>query len=100
MPAAGKHELPKAGKIGQVRTCVGCRKTDQRSKLLRIVVRDGVFTPDDRAVLSGRGAWIHETQQCMSTAVTRGAISRALRVSPKTDTSLLENRLKMIMDHS
>ncbi|MGO1569963.1 MAG: YlxR family protein [Canibacter sp.] len=84
----------------QVRSCVGCRNRDQRSKLLRIAVRDGALVVDDRAVMPGRGAWVHPNAQCMNVAVTRRAFSRTLRVSKNIDITPLENRLKKIMDHS
>ncbi|MBK0422388.1 YlxR family protein [Leucobacter sp. CSA2] len=82
-----------------VRTCVACRKREARTVLLRIVVRDGRLIPDDRAVLPGRGAWVHPTARCLELAVSRGALSRALKVSGKLDAGPLENRLKTLMDN-
>lgn len=88
-----------AGKMDPIRTCVACRKRASRAELLRIVARDGRLLIDDRAVLQGRGAWVHETAECMNQAVQRGVFARALRVSGKPDTDPLENRLKMLMDN-
>ncbi len=82
-----------------IRTCVSCRKQGTRAELLRLVAMDGRLLIDDRAVLPGRGAWVHETAECLNLAVQRGFIVRALRVSGKLDTFPLENRLKMLMDN-
>ena len=62
-----------------VRTCVGCRQREERKTLLRIVVRQGELTIDEKAVFSGRGAWIHQNKQCLNLAIDRGAFARALR---------------------
>ena len=82
-----------------IRTCVACRKRVARADLLRVVARDGLLVVDERGVLPGRGAWVHETAECMNLAVQRGAIARALRVSGKPDAHPLENRLKTLMDN-
>jgi predicted RNA-binding protein YlxR (DUF448 family) len=82
-----------------VRTCVACRQRASRADLLRVVLHDGQLTADDRAVLPGRGAWVHPSAQCLDQAVTRGMLSRALRASGKPDASPLENRLKTLMDN-
>ncbi|WP_084072188.1 YlxR family protein [Knoellia sinensis] len=71
-----------------VRTCVGCRATDSRSALLRVVVGDhGDLVPDLRRCLPGRGAWLHPTGDCFDLAVRRRAFGRALRVSAPLDAS-------------
>ncbi|QIM18014.1 YlxR family protein [Leucobacter coleopterorum] len=82
-----------------VRTCVACRKRAPRTDLLRVVLRDDRLVADDRAVLPGRGAWVHPSAHCLDLAVTRGMLSRALRASGKPDASPLENRLKTLMDN-
>jgi len=69
-----------------VRTCVGCRARAPRSALLRVVERDGVLVADEKAVLTGRGAWVHDTDECVETAIRRRAFGRALRVSGTLDT--------------
>src|SRR5664280_3615058 len=69
------------------RTCVGCRRRDVRSALLRVVaecndtgehVARVVVDPQLR--LPGRGAWLHPTPECLDLAVRRKAFGRALRV--------------------
>lgn len=88
-----------AGKMVAVRTCVACRRRAPRTDVLRVVLHGNRLIPDDRAVLPGRGAWVHPTTQCLELAVSRRAFARALRVSGKPDTSPLENRLKTLMDN-
>ncbi|WP_349904144.1 YlxR family protein [Parafrigoribacterium humi] len=63
-----------------VRTCLGCRKRDVRSSLLRVVARNGEVVVDRSATLSGRGAWVHPTLPCIETSIARKAFARALRV--------------------
>ncbi|PZU37255.1 MAG: DUF448 domain-containing protein [Microbacterium sp.] len=76
-----------------VRTCVGCRTRAPRSSLLRVVVDSGALVPDERAVLPGRGAWVHDTQKCVDAALRRRAFVRALRASGSLDTQTIEKRL-------
>ncbi|MDN4612730.1 YlxR family protein [Arthrobacter burdickii] len=66
-----------------IRTCVGCRRRDRQSHVMRVVARpiDGqdVAVIDERRRLSGRGAWLHPDPACMETAVKRKAFHRAFR---------------------
>lgn len=82
-----------------VRTCVACRRKASRHELFRVVLREGQLNFDERAILPGRGAWIHPTPQCLELAVSRGAFARALKVSRKLDAGPLENRLETLMDN-
>ena len=77
-----------------VRTCVGCRTRASRSALLRVVADDSILVRDDRASMPGRGAWVHETQECMIAALRRRAFVRALRVSGPLDTQTFEESLQ------
>ncbi|MFB9281150.1 YlxR family protein [Microbacterium laevaniformans] len=74
-----------------VRTCVGCRARVSRSSLLRVVDRGGVLVADEKAVLPGRGAWVHDTDACVDAAIRRRAFGRALRVSGPLDTQTFQN---------
>ncbi|AZC13608.1 YlxR family protein [Microbacterium sp. AK009] len=76
-----------------VRMCVGCRARAPRATLLRVVAVDSVLVFDERASMPGRGAWVHDTQECVDAAVRRRAFIRALRVSGAPDTKALEKRL-------
>lgn len=74
-----------------VRTCVGCRARASRAVLLRAVIRNGELVFDERAVLPGRGAWVHPTQECVLTAQRRRAFARAFRVSAAMEFPEAEN---------
>ncbi|UJP12263.2 YlxR family protein [Microbacterium elymi] len=76
-----------------VRTCVGCRRRSPRSTLLRVVAVDSHLVPDERAVMPGRGAWVHDTYACLDAALRRRAFVRALRVSSPLDMQTIEKRL-------
>lgn len=72
---------------GMARTCVGCRRRDDRSALLRVVAEwsdtgehVARVVADPRRRLPGRGAWLHPTPECLDLAVRRNAFGRALRV--------------------
>ena len=78
-----------------VRTCVGCRRRDDRSALLRVVaVASGagdslVLIPDPHHRLPGRGAWLHPVTACLDRAVRRRAFTRALRTGTGVDHTVL-----------
>ncbi|GAB3599847.1 hypothetical protein GCM10027408_23250 [Microbacterium tumbae] len=54
------------------------------------MAQDGVLIPDESAVLPGRGAWVHPTQECLDKAIARRAFARALRVTAMLDTRTIE----------
>jgi uncharacterized protein len=69
-----------------LRTCIGCRGTDSRSALLRVVLGPGadgipVVLPDPEHRRPGRGASLHPVISCLDLAVRRRAFGRALRSS-------------------
>jgi hypothetical protein len=78
------RELPGPRVFGErqpVRTCVGCRQTDQAAALVRAVA-----DPAGRLVLqrgrpkaAGRGAYIHPNEKCLIAALSRGGFERSLR---------------------
>lgn len=73
------------------RTCIGCGQVGERTQLVRVVARttpvDGqVFVVvDDRAVMAGRGAWLHCDAACLTKAERRRAFHRSLRVAGELD---------------
>ncbi|HEY8307541.1 MAG TPA: YlxR family protein [Lapillicoccus sp.] len=87
-----------------VRTCVGCRRRDSWSALLRVVaVREEpdnamngvvVLVPDPRHRLPGRGAWLHPSTTCFEQAVRRKAFTRALRLQAGPDVSRVADHLE------
>ena len=75
---------------GPVRTCVGCRRSDSWSVLLRVVVGTGTqgltaLAPDPRHRAPGRGCWLHPTRTCLDLALRRRAFPRALKFSAPLD---------------
>jgi predicted RNA-binding protein YlxR (DUF448 family) len=62
-----------------VRMCIGCRKREHQSDLLRVVVRESEVIPDDRVRRPGRGAYLHYDRECLAVAVQRRAFSRSFR---------------------
>ncbi|MEI2732575.1 MAG: YlxR family protein [Dermatophilaceae bacterium] len=83
-----------AGRREPIRTCIGCRRTDSWSVLVRVVaVTDdpGVprVVPDLRHRLPGRGAWLHPDTECLERAVRRRAFVRALRLQAGADVGAL-----------
>ncbi|WP_371831365.1 YlxR family protein [Rhodococcoides kroppenstedtii] len=77
---------------GPVRTCVGCKRRDSPSALVRIAVvlgEDGGARAvvDHRRRLPGRGAWLHPDPDCFQQAEKRRALGRALRVTGPLDRS-------------
>ena len=80
-------------KMEPVRTCVGCRTRASRSALIRVVSQNDILVIDERAVLPGRGAWVHPSRTCAELAIQRRAFVRALRVSGFLDTQTLEEWL-------
>jgi predicted RNA-binding protein YlxR (DUF448 family) len=72
-----------------VRTCLGCRLRTEPSALMRVVARDGVVIPDPSATMTGRGAWVHPTAECIEASIKRRAYGRALRSNSALDTQQL-----------
>ena len=58
---------------------MGCRRVEDKERLLRFVARDGVLEPDPEARRPGRGAYLHRDERCWEQALARRAFSRALR---------------------
>jgi predicted RNA-binding protein YlxR (DUF448 family) len=69
------------------RTCVGCRQRSQRADLLRIVENSAVLIFDHKKSLPGRGAWLHNSQECLDLAISRKALNRALKLKSAADYS-------------
>ncbi len=85
------------------RTCVGCRRKADRSRLLRVVAAgDGngapggavTLVPDPRTRLPGRGAWVHPDPGCLDQAVRRRAFARALRLQAPVDLEAVREHLE------
>ena len=73
------------------RTCVGCRNRDSTDQLLRVVVQENRLAIDLNRTAQGRGAYVHRNQVCISQAVARKAVTRALRVAADIDVTALRD---------
>jgi predicted RNA-binding protein YlxR (DUF448 family) len=81
-----------------VRTCVGCRQRASRTSLIRIVNQSSkgisALIVDEKAILPGRGAWLHASVQCLKLAIERRAFGRALKLSATPDSSGLNSHIE------
>ncbi len=77
------EDVPK----GPMRTCIGCRASQPRSRLLRVVQDLDRLIPDPLARKKGRGAWLH--RECIDEAVRRKAFNRALKFDGRFEISPL-----------
>lgn len=79
-----------------VRLCIGCRTRDNTNNLVRVAyetISDSrLLVLDERRVLPGRGAWLHNDLECLSQALRRRAFARAFR--KRVDTEHLEQALR------
>ena len=60
------------------RTCVGCRETQAKRELVRVVRGPNGVEIDPSGKAPGRGAYVHEQRSCWEKALT-GSLARALR---------------------
>lgn len=92
------HSSYAAARAMPVRTCVGCRRTDSWSVLVRVVAIEASgqarLLPDLRHRLPGRGAWLHPSAACLEAAVRKRAFGRALRLQVPTDVSAVTAYLR------
>lgn len=63
------------------RTCVACRRTDNKRGLVRVVrLADNRVAVDPTGKKAGRGAYVCAEQGCWEVALGRRALERALRI--------------------
>ena len=70
-----------------VRSCISCRKKENPSALIRVVLVDGKVIPDIKGGAPGRGAWLHK--KCAEGAISRGAFRFAFKQDVAIDVSEL-----------
>jgi predicted RNA-binding protein YlxR (DUF448 family) len=73
------------------RTCIGCRKRDSPTGLLRMTVSGGRVLPDPAHRAPGRGAHLHPVTECLDLAERRKAFPRAFKVPGPLDLSLVRD---------
>ncbi len=66
------------------RTCIGCRGVFKKNDVVRLVAGPSGVAVDYREKLPGRGAYICLKEECIKKALSRGNLSRALRVEGPT----------------
>ena len=63
------------------RTCVACRRTDNKRELVRVVrLADNRVAVDPSGKKAGRGAYVCVDGGCWDAAIKRRALERALRI--------------------
>ncbi len=69
-----------------VRTCISCRTSRSKCRLLRIArTSEHKIEVDVQQNKPGRGAYICHDKRCFALALKRNAFVRALQVSPSTE---------------
>ncbi|MGI6680303.1 MAG: YlxR family protein [Bdellovibrionota bacterium] len=64
------------------RTCIVCKKKDDKKKLLRFVLdKNDNFLLDSKQVLSGRGAYVHLDEECFNSPLIVGAFRKAFKTN-------------------
>lgn len=87
---------------GSARMCVGCRQHGERDDLVRVVWAPtmGGYVADASRRLPGRGASVHPSRRCLSLAVRRGSLSRALATESAADLDALVSQFRMQIERS
>ena len=82
--------------MNPIRSCIGCRKTDSPSNLLRMVLVDGKVIFDQPQIAPGRGAWVH--RKCLKMAIDRQAFKWAFKLAAMPDATDLQKEIPNEMD--
>ncbi|MEN6357783.1 MAG: YlxR family protein [Armatimonadota bacterium] len=63
-----------------IRTCVSCRETSEKKRLIRIVrTGTGDVVIDPSGKMPGRGAYLCSANKCIQLAIKANKLGRALR---------------------
>ena len=89
-----KGAVMRSAFVGPVRTCVGCRQTDDQSALVRLTAVGTDLRVDGTKRAMGRGAYVHPRSECLAGA-QKGGFSRSFRraIPRESITSVRENIL-------
>ena len=81
------------------RTCIGCRSTQSKRELVRVVRTPlGVVQFDAGGRSPGRGAYLHADQACFKESMKKGRLAHALRATvSSTDQAALEAQLRQVI---
>lgn len=66
------------------RTCVGCREVLPKRRMIRLVRTAEGVQLDPTGKLAGRGAYLHDRQECWERAF-KGALEHALKTNLSVD---------------
>ena len=77
------------------RSCIGCRAVRDKKDLVRLVhTPEGSYRLDPTGKLSGRGAYLCPSLNCLNSAVKRKAFDRAFRGSvPREEVEALTEEM-------
>ncbi len=76
---AGRKRGPQPRRLPQ-RTCVGCRTVQPKRQLVRLVRKaDGSVDIDPTGKAAGRGAYLHDREDCWRLALQGVALGHALK---------------------
>jgi len=61
------------------RRCIVCKRSANKSDLLRLVLAGNGVCYDREQKLSGRGAYVHKSVSCVTALFAKGQLERAFR---------------------
>lgn len=68
------------------RMCMGCNNKTDKNNLIRIVLnKDGEITIDKTGKLSGRGAYICDSLQCLEKIIKTKKLERTFNIQIETE---------------
>jgi predicted RNA-binding protein YlxR (DUF448 family) len=67
-----------------VRRCLGCRQSESKDLLLRVVAENNQAVLDESGRRPGRGAYVHRSAECVGASLRTKAWPRALK-EPRLD---------------
>lgn len=83
-----------AGTRKPLRTCIGCREVFPKDEVVRVVAAPQGVVIDYREKLPGRAAYLCPRTVCISKALGKNTLSRALRIREvRTDPPEFRNRM-------
>lgn len=77
--------------MGPTRRYLGCRRSDKKDALLRVVAVEAGCVVDWEGVLPGRRAYVHPDRKCIVNSIRKGVWPEALKKTAGLDVTELEN---------
>ena len=77
--------------MGPTRRCLGCRRSDKKDALLRVVAVEAKCVVDWEGILPGRGAYVHPARKCVLRSIQNNVWPSALKKAGGLDVTELEN---------